>query len=71
MTWPPPQLMEPGFQRGLRTLVHHGQPFIHTGDLADYLAGTGAPDDMRPAFDLVEQEVRRIGAEAITKERGQ
>jgi hypothetical protein len=69
-SWPPPQLDAPSVQRGLRTLVHGGQTYIHTGDLADYLASTGAPDDIATAFDLIGQEMRRIGAEAAAKGRG-
>lgn len=69
MTWPPPGFDKPCAQRDLRVLVHGDQPYIHTGDLADYLRTqtAGTMPLVAETAGVIADEVRGLGDKALRK----
>lgn len=69
MTWPPPQFDQPSAQRGLRALVHGEHPYIHTGDLADWVRTqtAGAMPTVVETAHMIADEIKRLGDEATLK----
>lgn len=71
MPWPPPGFEKPSAQRDLRVLVHAGHPYIHTGDLADWVRaevkkGNGGPVALDVAGTIAE-EIRALGDRTLRK----
>lgn len=67
MTWPPPQFAETAAQRNLRVLVHAGHPYIHAGDLADWIEkqSEGAVPLVGETVTVLADEVRRMRRESL------
>lgn len=72
MTWPPPQFDQPPAQRDLRVLVLAGQPYIHMGDLADWLlTQTKKAQPSSPVVldtvAVIVAEIRNLNGKAVRK----
>ena len=72
MPWPPPGFEKPSAQRDLRVLVLAGQPYIHMGDLADWLlTQTRKARPTSPAVldtvAVIVAEIRGLSDKAIRK----
>lgn len=69
MPWPPPGFEKPCAQRDLRVLVLDRQPYIHTGDLADWLRRQteNAVPLVGETADAIAAEIRKLGDKALRK----